>query len=229
MAMSDRERLVQRFVDQELTAEERVRFVAALARDVELRERALAIEQLALDASRLPRPMVPAGFVEAVLARTVPVVPAPFWWRRLIDVWLAPRTVRWNLASAVSVACLVLLTTALAVRTLWPLTADPAVVAPADGGGGPVVLVRLVVLQPDARTVEVAGDFNGWDPGRTPLEPASGGAWTVTLPLTPGRYQYMFVVNGKEWVADPLATEQSDDGFGAQNAVLDVRPPRGAV
>jgi 1,4-alpha-glucan branching enzyme len=87
------------------------------------------------------------------------------------------------------------------------------------------VLVRLVVLRPDARMVEVAGDFNGWDPRRTPLEKLPTGAWTVTIPLDPGRYEYMFVVDGNQWIADPFAIEQNDDGFGAQNAVLDVRPP----
>jgi hypothetical protein len=38
----------------------------------------------------------------------------------------------------------------------------------------------------------------------------------------------MFVVNGEQWIADPFAVERSDDGFGSQNAVLDVRPA-GAV
>jgi hypothetical protein len=35
----------------------------------------------------------------------------------------------------------------------------------------------------------------------------------------------MFVVDGEDWIVDPFAVEQSDDGFGAQNAVLEVRPP----
>jgi 1,4-alpha-glucan branching enzyme len=91
------------------------------------------------------------------------------------------------------------------------------------------VLVRLVVVQPDARMVEAAGDFNGWNPSRTPLEPAANGAWTVTIPLEPGRYEYMFVVDGREWVSDPFAVEQNDDGFGARNAVLDVRAPGDAA
>jgi hypothetical protein len=32
----------------------------------------------------------------------------------------------------------------------------------------------------------------------------------------------MFVIDGKQWIADPLAAEAETDGFGAQNAVLDV-------
>jgi 1,4-alpha-glucan branching enzyme len=91
------------------------------------------------------------------------------------------------------------------------------------------VLVRLVVVHPGARTVQAAGDFNGWNPSQTPLEPVSNGAWTVTIPLEPGRYEYQFVVDGEQWIADPFAVEQNDDGFGSRNAVLDVRPVGAAL
>ena len=64
------EELVQRFVDQELSADERIQFVVALGRDQALRERALALEQLVLDATKLPRPLVPKGFAARVLERT---------------------------------------------------------------------------------------------------------------------------------------------------------------
>jgi len=47
----------------------------------------------------------------------------------------------------------------------------------------------------------------------------------VTIPLKPGRYEYMFVVDGQQWIPDPFAAEQTDDGFGSRNAVLEVRPP----
>jgi 1,4-alpha-glucan branching enzyme len=90
------------------------------------------------------------------------------------------------------------------------------------------VLVRLVVVRPDARIVQAAGDFNGWNPTQTPLEQTSDGAWTVTLPLEPGRYEYSFVVDGEQWIGDPFAAEQSDDGFGSRNAVLEVRAPEAA-
>jgi hypothetical protein len=230
--MTGREHLIQRFLDQELSAGERVEFLTMLARDEAARRRALELAGLALAARRLPRPAVPAGFVERVVSRTVPVraVPASRW-RRLAEPWLAPRMLRWNLGSAAAAATLVLvlLAGALFGRQWSTPPAAPAGPASAASGPEPIVLVRLVVVQPDARTVEVAGDFNGWDPGRTPLQPASGGAWTVTLPLEPGRYEYMFVVNGQDWVADPFAVEQLDDGFGSRNAVIDGRPARGAV
>jgi hypothetical protein len=225
----DVELMVQRFLDQELSAEERMQFVVRLGRDDALRERVIAFEQLLVATRELPRPLVPERFVERVIRRTEPAPPA---WRRFAGALVAPRTLQWNVASA-AVAALVFLAAATAVYLLRPATRG------AVGGGAPVVSapgaappatvpIRLVIVRPGARTVEVAGDFNGWDPLRTPLEPVSDGAWTVTIPLEPGRYKYMFLIDGREWVTDPFAAERADDGFGSENAVLDVRP-MGAV
>ena len=50
--MIDSEQLVQRFLDQELSAEERVRFVVRLGRDEALRERVIELEKLVLDVPR---------------------------------------------------------------------------------------------------------------------------------------------------------------------------------
>jgi hypothetical protein len=145
----------------------------------------------------------------------------------------APHAVEWNLAGAFGAICAALLITGAAVRYDWSGPANPAIPivpesAAATTTSAPQVLVRLVMLQPGAQTVGVAGDFNEWNPLQTPLEPTAGGAWAVTLPLEPGRYEYMFVIDGTEWVADPFAVEQQDDGFGLRNAVLDVRSPREA-
>jgi hypothetical protein len=63
--------LVQRFVDQELSAEERVQFLSRLGRDEALRQRTIDLEQLVLDAGRLPRPIVPDGFAASVMERLV--------------------------------------------------------------------------------------------------------------------------------------------------------------
>jgi len=224
--MSEVERLVQRFLDQELSPEERMAFVARLGRDAALRERVIGLERVMLEASRLPRPGVPEDFVAGVLARTASPEPA---WRRLLDALRAPRTLQWNLAGALAAACVAVVVAGavvLGVPDRGPAETG-SVAQTGDGAQGVPVLVRLVVVQPGAMTVAAAGDFNGWDPARTPLEPLANGAWAVTLPLEPGRYEYMFVVDGDEWIADPFAVEQSDDGFGARNAVLEVRPPVG--
>lgn len=228
MDMTESERLVQRFLDQELSAEERVRFVARLGRDEALRRRTIELEQLVLDTSRLPKPSVPDGFVARAMEQTAAARPG--WWRDWASSLWAPRTLQWNLASAVAVTCLVLLVVGGIVSgrlTSAPGQSAPgAANAPTSAGlaAPSTTLVRLVILQPGARTVQLAGDFNGWNPARTSLEQISDGAWAVTIPLEPGRYEYMFVVDGVRWIADPFAAELNDDGFGSRNAVLDVRP-----
>jgi hypothetical protein len=229
--MTGSELLVQRFLDQELSAEERVQLLVRLGRDEALRHRLIELEQLVLDVSRLPRPVVPDSFAARVLEQTAtPAAPA---WRRLVDTLWAPRALQWNLGSAIAVACLAVLVVGAMVagglswRSPTPPAGDVATSAGVATPSTPV-LVRLVVVHPGARTVQAAGDFNGWNPARTPLEQVSNGAWTVTIPLEPGRYEYQFVVDGQQWIADPFAPEQNDDGFGSRNAVLDVRPPPGA-
>jgi hypothetical protein len=221
--MTHVEQLVQRFIDQELSGEERIHLLARLGRDQALRTQLIDLEQLMLGVSRLPRPVVPASFVARVIERTMPEKSA---WRRSIEALWMPRVFHWNLAGAMAAACVALLVAAGVVTRGLPgrATASPNPKV-TTSSTPPRVLVRLVVLQPGARTVEVAGDFNGWDPTRTPLAQVSSDAWTVTIPLEPGRYEYMFVVDGEKWIADPFAVEQNDDGFGARNAVLDVRPP----
>jgi hypothetical protein len=53
------------------------------------------------------------------------------------------------------------------------------------------------------------------------LSKASGTKWTKGLSLSPGRYEYRFVVNG-EWVDDPKAKAFVPNSRGGRNAVLEV-------
>jgi hypothetical protein len=218
--MSESARLVQRFLDQELSADERIRLVVELGRSDNLRREVVAMETLLIEAARLPRPAVPPAFVRGVLDR-LESAHAPRG-RHTSAISLgtgtphpASRSTFWRPALAAAACALFAALGWLVGRgtSVMPVAADPS-----------TVLVRLVVVQPDAQMVQVAGDFNEWNPARTPLEPTGTGAWTVTLPLEPGRYKYKFVVDGQMWMADPFAPEQDDDGFGSQNAVLDVRP-----
>jgi anti-sigma factor RsiW len=228
--MTGSELLMQRFVDQELSAEERVQLLVRLGRDEDLRQRVIALERLSLAVSQLPRPLVPEGFVAAVLQQTA--APRPSLWQRVVSELRTPRVFQWNLAGAAVAAGLMLFIgggLVMGLREVQSMPSPVVATAPPVTPAMPArVLVRLVVVHPGARMVQAAGDFNGWNPSQTPLEPTSNGAWTVTIPLEPGRYEYQFVVDGEQWIADPFAVEQNDDGFGSRNAVLDVRPPAGA-
>jgi hypothetical protein len=55
---------------------------------------------------------------------------------------------------------------------------------------------------PSAGSVSLAGDFNGWNMNANPMTQADG-VWTVVVDLDPGTYEYKFVVNGSDWIADP--------------------------
>ena len=234
--MTGSELLVQRFVDQELSAEERVQLLVRLGRDEELRQRVIALERLSLEASQLPRPVVPTAssrrsWPDGTRRHRSAVAVAWQRCRRLpVDAARLRMESRRRRGRGLRRAagcrrrrrrCRL---DGRHRRRGAPPTPVAAAVAPAPER----VLVRLVVVQPGARTVQAAGDFNGWNPTETPLEQTSNGAWTVTIPLEPGRYEYQFVVDGEQWIADPFAVEQNDDGFGSRNAVLDVRPPAGA-
>ncbi len=85
----------------------------------------------------------------------------------------------------------------------------------ATGHAGNEIL--FVMPATNAQDVSVVGNFNNWE--ATPLTDDNGdGIWTVSIPLSPGRYEYAFVVDGRWWGQDPLA-----DGyvrsFGEYNSV----------
>ncbi len=96
---------------------------------------------------------------------------------------------------------------------------------PAQRGavGAAPVFVQFVFHAPGARSVGVAGDFNGWEPDAFVLSDADGdGIWTGLFPVPEGIHKYMFIVDGERWVTDPFATAYVDDGFGGRDALLEV-------
>lgn len=104
-----------------------------------------------------------------------------------------------------------------------PVTASragelPAEVALASAQAGEATYV-LDIRVPEAARVEVAGSWDGWRP--TPMVQRDGTFFTV-LHLPPGRYEYMFVIDGERWVPDPDAPLTRDDGFGLRNSVLAI-------
>ena len=87
-----------------------------------------------------------------------------------------------------------------------------------------------------ARQVNLAGNFpdNEWlkygikidvmhDDGKNGDRIANDGIWSIMKQLSPGRYEYKFVVDRNSWFKDPNALETVDDGYGARNSVLIVK------
>ena len=81
--------------------------------------------------------------------------------------------------------------------------------------------VRLELVRPDAKSVAVAGSFNAWKPESTPLKQAGNGRWSGSFKVTPGRHEYLFVVDG-QWLPDPNAKEVVTNPYGGCNSVLVV-------
>jgi len=75
----------------------------------------------------------------------------------------------------------------------------------------------------DARAGEVflAGSFNDWDARATQMGLGRTGIGGVELSLSPGRYEYLFVVDGR-WTPDPKATDYVPNPFGGCNSVCRV-------
>ena len=86
----------------------------------------------------------------------------------------------------------------------------------------PLQTIQFVLRAPRASSVALVGDFNDWDAAGTPLQKAAGDLWTVTIPLTAGRYTYTFIVDGTRWVPDPSAPRAPADDFGQPSSVVTV-------
>ena len=85
------------------------------------------------------------------------------------------------------------------------------------------VQFSLRISDGKAHTVAIAGDFNGWNPQANILEDFNeDGIWTGTLKLEPGRYEYMFVLDGEKWFPDPNALRYVKDGFGNKNSIMEI-------
>jgi 1,4-alpha-glucan branching enzyme len=64
--------------------------------------------------------------------------------------------------------------------------------------------INFYYAAPNAQSVCVAGDFNGWRPDTHPMSRQVDGSWSAQIPLSHGHHQYVFVVDGQV-VLDPRA------------------------
>lgn len=83
--------------------------------------------------------------------------------------------------------------------------------------------VHFRIHSPGATAVSVAGSFNGWDAGATPLVSSGGGWWETRIFLIPGTYEYAYVIDGR-WTTPPEAPFTAEDGFGGNNGILEILP-----
>jgi chromosome partitioning protein len=81
--------------------------------------------------------------------------------------------------------------------------------------------VIFVASYPKANGVQIAGDFNNWQPGKTPMTKAGDGTWQARVPLAKGIHCYRLVVDGK-WQHDPHNNSTETNPYGELNSVIKV-------
>ena len=63
--------------------------------------------------------------------------------------------------------------------------------------------VSFYCAAPHAQSVQLAGDFNQWQPQS--MQPSVDGWWFAMIHLNPGYHQYLYLIDGKP-ALDPHAT-----------------------
>lgn len=180
----------------------------------ELRDEARRWERLLADVRETRPQGAPAGLQARVL-RALPERRRRPTVVRLADWAVRPRSVRISPLAGLAAAAVI-------AFLLFLPRGDTPLVEPEDGA---TIYVQFLLEAPTAKSVAVAGDFNQWAPEMVLTDADGDGIWTGRVALKPGVHQYMFVIDGSEWLTDPNADRYADDGFGNRNAVLVIAQP----
>lgn len=239
--MNNKEDILRKFLDGELTEEEESLALHQIADDRQMREM-LRFERFLFHTMRQSEPdilEIPSDFTDSVMQKIeasknfetekeqVAAGETPFFERlkNILENAFAPRQFSlrpvWVLA--------VLLIAYMAITFPNAQKIDSSMIS--QGGEGESfqmasdleekVWVRFVYFDDEAENVSVAGDFSNWEPVELNRE-FSGDrqVWTGMVQLERGEQRYMFIKNDEQWVTDPFAEIQRDDGFGNKNAVI---------
>jgi hypothetical protein len=196
----DIDTLLHRRADGRLSAAELEALDRQLGGCPACRERAALLGWLS-DALRDHPGPAPAGLSDAVMRR-IRHAPQPGSGR-------PARAVVLRLLPAAAAAILVASVVVLLRKPVAPTAPQP-----------PAIRVELQLASAKARTVAVAGDFNGWD--EVAMNRGDDGVWRVSLAVRPGRYRYAFLVDHDAWVADPRAATVLESGYAGADSVLDL-------
>ncbi len=82
--------------------------------------------------------------------------------------------------------------------------------------------VEFRLYAPQAKCVNLAGSFNGWDTKTNNTKKDSKGNWSTKVSLEPGKHEYKFFVDGAWW-NDPNCAACKPNAFGSQNCVIEVK------
>jgi AMP-activated protein kinase-like protein len=140
--------------------------------------------------------------------------------RRRWSHWWSSRTINVSPFTALAAAAAVAVVAALGTMPIARHVVRGTPTEIASVSRDTVTLVRFVFVG-KASSVALVGDFNAWGGRPTALDETAAGAWSTLVPLSNGRHEYAFIVDGKRWTPDPLAPVSSDD-FDTPSSVMTV-------
>ncbi len=234
----DKEKLLRQFLDGDLSDEQEREALHIIADDPEMREM-LSFERnirsIANEMEGRESAQVPEGFTDQVMhkieqverqAQSENVI-------RKIRKWLkalwVPQTITWRPVYNVGLVALLLIAVSIPIYEIPGAETEQA----SNMGEAAVqqvsaneqqqeqVWVRFVYIDENAESIELAGDFNDWEPVALEKQEVNGEqVWTGLVSMNRGEHSYMFVKDGEQWLTDPMASVQREDGFGNKNAVI---------
>ena len=170
------------------------------------------LQEVARTIKELPELDAPAGLMpsvmDAIQRREL------LWYQRLYNWAKAPLSVSFTPLHIAASIALLILCTLLATQFLQR---NPSHLVQSQNESVPVA---FTVNLPGAQSVAVVGSFNQWRPQGFEMHDGEHHEWILTLELPEGRYEYAFLVDGREIIPDPHASLYQNDGFGNRNAVL---------
>ena len=207
-------KLLNPYVDQVLDAESTQELEKHLKSCSACREAYLKLKQVVSTLNSISPQSAPADFTQNIMAKiSQEEIQIQSSWIDHLKRQISFPRLSFRMVGTATVAALVM----FFAFTFIFNTPDISPVCSAE------VKFSLRIGDSKAHTVAIAGDFNGWDPQANLLEDSEGdGVWTGTLKLEPGRYEYMFVMDGEKWFPDPNALRYVKDGFGNKNAILEI-------
>ncbi|MEL7833224.1 hypothetical protein [Fodinibius sp. Rm-B-1B1-1] len=231
----DNEKLLQKYLDGELSGEEEREALHIIAEDPEMRELITFERKMRSVVSNWDEDesvAVPEGFTDQVMHSIEQADESEKSKNRLrsfkkwLQSWWIPQPITWR--PVYGVAMFVVLVFALIVPMYLGMPIEDQQESERYGESiqqvsqtEDRVWVRFVYIDENAQSVEVAGDFNGWNPIPLDKQEVNGEkVWTGLIAMKRGEHRYMFVKDGEQWVTDPMAPVQRDDGFGNKNAVI---------
>ena len=207
-------KLLNPYIDQTLDAESTQTVEEHLKSCPTCREEYLKLKQVVSALNSISPQPAPADFTQNIMAKiSQKEIQIQSSWLEHLKRQLSFPRLSFRLAGAAAAA-------ALAVFFAFTFIFNTPVTSPICSAE---VQFSLRINDNKTHTVAIAGDFNNWDPQANILEDSEGdGIWTGTLKLEPGRYEYMFVMDGEKWFPDPNALRYVKDGFGNKNAILEI-------